>query len=573
MKKIFTSILVLILLALPTQAFASFEDVTEDFDYYYAIEYLEDTGAISSNTNFNPDESITRAAFFKMLLANAGIDIEDVDTNYFDDLTGDEWYAPYANKAVEIGLIDVNPSNPNFNGQKSVTRAEATKLLLKWGGIATPMYITEEDWTLSYRDVANNHMYAPYIQKSLELDIMPAYNEHYFGTYRKLSRSDAALAIYNLDSYTLTDAYIQAVADEIRAGFDVPLILMLEDIYSRIMGEYYGEDVDGEELMYETIKGMVEAVGDSYTVFMEPSESETFYDNLSGDFKGIGIYVEQEDDGTIVITEVIEGTPAEEAGLEDNDTILAVDDVDVEGMTLEEVIAMIKGEEGTEVELTIWRSSAMESRKLRVTVERAEITIPYITAEILEDNILYYDLLSFGETTGTEFVELTQSAMDDGDFEGILLDMRNNGGGYIYTAIQILSQFVPENETLFVISYTDLNTIYISEGPGTLSEYPIVVLINENSASASEIVASALQEYGYGEIMGTVSFGKGSAQDVYDYYEGSTLKITTSHWLTPNWIDLDQIGVTPDISVEDDNETSADEQLDAAIEKLQEMME
>ncbi len=571
-KLIISSILVSSLLCLPITS-AQFTDVAEDNKYYDAINYLENNGAIDSNTNFNPDEPITKAAFFKILLANSGVETDNVEKNYFKDLTGDEWYAPYANKAVEIGLIDLPSKDSVFEGNKYVTKVDAAKILLRWSGLGTPLFVKKDDWQYSYKDISYDNLYAPQIKMALDLNILQPYDDYYFGTYRKMTRGETALAIYNMDSYTLTGAYLQAIAEEIRDGMDIPLILILDDVYTRLTNELYNGDIDGETIMYEAIKSMVSAAGDPYTVFMDPSEAEGFFNSLSGDFKGIGVYLEQEDDGSIIITGVIEGAPAETAGFMAGDQILAVDDTDITGMTIDEVISLIQGEDGTQVKIRVKRQeSSMQSTEKNITVTRGSFEIQYISTDMLENNILYYEILSFGENTGEEFEQLTEEALAGNNVEGIIIDLRNNGGGYVNTTIEILNHFISENDILFIISSNEHNTIYISEGPGELSAYPIVILINEYSASASEIMASCLQEYGYAEIMGTTSYGKGSAQDLYEYYEGSSLKITTSHWKTPNWTDINGIGVIPDIEVQNNEDTTADEQLNAAINKVKEMI-
>ncbi|OIP81951.1 hypothetical protein COW94_02160 [Candidatus Peregrinibacteria bacterium CG22_combo_CG10-13_8_21_14_all_44_10] len=574
MKKTISILVLGALLLMPIQALASFEDVPEESEYYDAIYYLENTGAIVSGTNFNPEESVTKAAFFKMLLANSGFQPEEDQINYFGDLTGDEWYAPYANKAAELGLIDTSGEHPEFNGGNSLTKAEAAKFILRWGGIASALYIDEEEWNLDYNDISPTHIYAPYVKKVVDLGIIAPENTKYFGTYKKLSRGQAALAIYNMEAYTLTDAYMEIVASQIRDDLDVPLILILEDVYNRLTSEYYSsEDIYGEDLIYEAIKGMTEAAGDQYTVFMDPTESESFYNNLSGEMKGIGAYVHQNDAGTILITGFVDDSPAASSNLQVNDIIVKVNGAEIEGMDLETVIGLIKGEDGTDVDITISRTENGKTRYSTYTITRADFVIPYITTEVLEDNILYYNLLSFGENTGDEFAELTKEVLESSDISGIILDLRNNGGGYVNTTAQILDHFLPHGSIEFMISGTNINTMYISNGPGELMDYPTVILINGYSASASEITASSLQAYGYATIMGTQSFGKGSAQDIYNYYDGSSLKITTSHWQTPTWKDLNGIGVTPDIMTEDDPTTEEDEALEDAINEIMTMMD
>ncbi|KKT20326.1 MAG: hypothetical protein UW03_C0006G0061 [Candidatus Peregrinibacteria bacterium GW2011_GWA2_43_8] len=182
-------------------------------------------------------------------------------------------------------------------------------------------------------------------------------------------------------------------------------------------------------------------------------------------------------------------------------------------------------------------------------------------------------MASFGEFTGLDFEELTTDMLEDYDVEGVIVDLRDNGGGYLTTCADIMSHFITDDGEIMIIKTNYDETTYYSEGPADLNGLPLIILVNGNSASASEIMAAVLQEYDQATIIGTQSYGKGSAQDVVTYYDGSSLKITIAHWLTPGGQDLNGIGVTPDIEIEDAVTSDDDEQLEKAVEELKEMME
>ncbi len=558
MKKIIT-IATLIALTIPTIAQASFDDVTETHENHSAIEYLIESNGITDGDNFNPDQNITRAAFFKMLLANSGITSENEVENYFTDLEGDEWYAVYANKAYELGIIETE----NFYPSRTISKAEAVKVLIKWGGIAVPKYTSIEDWDVNYLDVSYENLYAPYIKKAIDIGLIEANDENYFGTHKQLTRAEAAQLIYDFDQYAITDAYLDIISSEVEQYLDIPMIMIIEDVYERLMNNYYGGGLDGETLIYDAIKGMTDSLGDVYTTFYPPTQADALTSTLSGNFKGIGVYLHQESNGDIVITDVIENSPAESSGFLANDIIKEIDGIEIEGMGLEEAAGLIRGEEGSSLDITVWRTDNNNvTRTTTITTTREDIDIKYVSAETLDENIVYFDIDSFGSSTDEEFDELLDEHIT-ASTRGIILDVRNNGGGYVNTATGILRHFITEDDIITTISYNRANVIHISAGPAELQDYPVVVLVNENSASASEILAVSLQEYGIATVIGEQTFGKGTAQELITYYDGSILKMTTSHWLTPSWRDINEIGVTPDIVVENE-----DEQLQEAIDTI-----
>lgn len=573
--KIFLTLAISIsLVVLPLQTLASFSDVTSENPYYDAINYLETSGAISTNETFNPDTPIKRCEFFKMLLADAGFKPEDTsDQNHFTDITGEEWYASYANKAAELGLIKVTSTNKTFNAEKEMTKGETAKLIMTWGGFATPMYLDKDDMTTSYKDLTYKNIYAPYIELALSLGIMNAKDENYFGTQKKITRGEVADMLYNFDGYLVTDEYVDYLTYNNIDIVNIPYVDILTDVYTKLTDNYYGGNLDEEQLMYGAIEGMVNTIGDVHTIYSEPIEAESLLNTLSGTYVGIGTYLNQEDNGDIIITETIENSPAEEKELQTNDIIRAVDNTSTEGKSVEDVSTMIRGEEGTNVILTIERMVRGNPETFEITLTRSAITIQYIHTEILENKFLYCKIDYFSDTIREDFEIAVNTELSEHKIKGLIIDLRNNPGGYVDTTTGIMSHFITEDYYEVIIHYNNSNTIYLSEGPAELAEYPTVILMNKNSASASEIMAAALQEYGLATIVGTQSFGKGTVQELYYYYDGSSLKYTVAHWLTPSGTDINGIGVTPDIIIEDDTETDDDEQLEKAVDTIEKMID
>lgn len=332
------------------------------------------------------------------------------------------------------------------------------------------------------------------------------------------------------------------------------------------------ERLTSRTLVDGAVAGLVHAVGDPYTVFQTAAQDEDFRDNLAGNLQGIGAEL-QEKDGVIVIVAPLKESPAEKAGMLPQDVITEVDGNSIIGQTLNEVVAKIRGPKGTSVQLTLVRTGQSEPIVLSIT--RAEIHVPSVeTTSITRDGktIGHIALRQFGDTSIEELrVELQKLSLQKVD--AIVLDLRFNGGGYLDGAVDLVSFFVREGEVVTVQHRTGSPERHTVSGRPLLPDIPLAVLQNEGSASASEIVAGALQDHGRATIIGTQSFGKGTVQEIFDLPEGGSMRITVAKWLTPNGKDLGKEGVHPDIEVVRTAEDYAadpprDPQLDAAVEWL-----
>ena len=318
------------------------------------------------------------------------------------------------------------------------------------------------------------------------------------------------------------------------------------------------------------IEGLVRAYGDPYTTYFPPKEAEAFNEDISGNFSGVGMEVGMRD-GILTIIAPLQGTPAEKAGLLAGDKLISINGSSTEGMAVDEAVSHIRGEEGTVVTLSIFRAGMTEPKEYKVT--RAQIEVPTVKTEKRGD-IFIISLYSFNALAEMKMQQALRDYVSSGATK-LVLDLRGNPGGYLQGAVSIASYFMPAGKVVLRESFGDEREeeIYRSRG-ATLKQFaPIemVVLIDGGSASASEILAGALQEQGYATLVGAPSFGKGSVQELVNLPSGSSLKVTIARWLTPNGRSISNGGLTPDIAVERtvaDREASRDPQLDAAIQVL-----
>lgn len=349
------------------------------------------------------------------------------------------------------------------------------------------------------------------------------------------------------------------------------------DVWDELIDHYIEpQKLQVTPLVYGAAEGLVRSVGDPYTVFMTPKESKEFEDGLAGNLEGIGAELTVRD-GLIMIVTPIKGSPAERAGLRPKDVIQKVDGMSTEEWSLHQVVSRIRGPKGTVVKLTIGRENA---GSLTFSITRDAIHIPSVEAKRIQRSgttIGYVALNQFGENSIAELRKELQSFAKDGVF-GVILDLRNNGGGYLEGAVELTSIFLRQGTVVSVQHRQGPGEALSVSGKALLPDTPLVVLQNEATASASEIVSGALQDHGRATVIGTKSFGKGTVQEVVDL-GGASLRVTVARWLTPKGRNLGKEGVHPDITVDmpkqdpAEGQTSTvgekpDPQLDAAVEAL-----
>lgn len=339
-----------------------------------------------------------------------------------------------------------------------------------------------------------------------------------------------------------------------------------------IVHEYYvDKPLDDVKLMQGAIRGMLESIGDPHTTYMDPQQYKDLTTDLAGEYEGIGAWVNTEGE-YLTIVEPIKGSPAEKAGLLPGDQIIAVDGVDMTGVLPEVVRQKVLGPKGTTVVLTIRRIQEDGAEEIfDVSIQRASIQVASVESEMLEGNIAYIRMRNFGENTDRELRNQLRELLEQNP-SGLILDLRNNTGGYLDTAINVASEFIAEGVIMYEDYGDGTRDTLKAKGNGLATEIPLVVLVNEFSASASEVVAGAIQDRGRGILVGVTTFGKGSVQTVVPLQgDQGAVRVTVARWLTPSERQISEIGLTPDVVVErsdEDFKAGRDPQLDKAIEIL-----
>lgn len=331
--------------------------------------------------------------------------------------------------------------------------------------------------------------------------------------------------------------------------------------------DYYGDIPDDDEMTYGAIRGAVNTLGDPFTAFIDPEIAEINREDDTGSFEGIGAYVTMRD-GRLMIVNTFKDQPAEKAGVRRGDIVLKVDDTAIENMSVYEAITLIRGEAGTPVVLTIVRQGQDE---FEVEITRAQIDIPVVESEMREDGIAYVSLFDFS-SEATDKLEREIEDLLEQDPQGLILDLRGNPGGWLNEAVETTGLFLSKDALVLIERFKD-GTEQTYEAPNrpAAPDIPMVVLVDGGSASASEIVAGALQDHERAVLIGEKTFGKGSVQWPHELSNGAEMRVTVARWFTPNDRAIHGEGLEPDIAVEiteEDFEADLDPQLERAIEYL-----
>ena len=335
-----------------------------------------------------------------------------------------------------------------------------------------------------------------------------------------------------------------------------------------LIDRYYRGDVDDEALQEGLYKGYIEALNDPYSAYYDEEETKELNEAITGEFCGIGALMSQDKStGLITIVQVYENSPASEAGLKEKDVLYKVDGKDILDKSLNEVVNKVRGEEGTTVELTVLRGE--DGDEITMTATRRVIQTHTVESQVLEGDIGVLSVSEFGAVTKEQYKTALEELENQG-IQGLIVDLRGNPGGSLDVVVDILDEMLPEGMIVSVKDKDGKVEEYTSDDEHQFRK-PLVVLVDGNSASASEIYAGAIQDYGIGQIVGTQTYGKGVVQQIYDLKDGSCVKLTIAEYLTPKGRSIDGEGITPDVEVEyerDENRPDYDNQMEKALELI-----
>lgn len=355
-------------------------------------------------------------------------------------------------------------------------------------------------------------------------------------------------------------------------GADITYLTTKLVLIKNKLEDTYIYDMDSEKMIESSIKGYVNGLGDKYTEYLTKEDMKELLETTSGSFVGIGVYmVNNTADNTIVIVGVIDGSVAQSAGLQVGDIISKVNDIEYKGEQLDKVSESIKGEEGSEVKITVIRNS----ETLDFNIKRSSVKIKSVDSKMLDDNIGYIQIASFNDGTADEF-KSAYNEIKDSVKKGLVIDLRNNGGGVVDESLKIAETMVEKGKTLLITADKNKNEKVDKSKEDPIINVPVILLINNYTASASEILAGTLKENCGYKIVGIQSYGKGVIQSIYSFKDGTGLKVTMEEYFTPNHNVINKVGISPDIEVDLDDEWKNisnvpyenDLQLQRAVEEL-----
>ena len=353
--------------------------------------------------------------------------------------------------------------------------------------------------------------------------------------------------------------YVTGTSSDASDGIGSKVEAKLNALDSVLSNKFYFDDVDDEKAANSIYKAYLSSYGDKYTVYYTPEEYKSLVESTSGTFYGIGAVCQKSDEGGIVIVEPYEDAPAYKAGIRKGDRVIKVDGKDIMDMDLSAAVALIKGDKGTKVTLTVIR----DGQTMDISIKRDAVNIKTVDYEMREDSIGYIVISQFDDVTTEQFKSALTDLQNQG-MKGLIIDVRSNPGGVLSVVVDIVDEIVPKGLIVYTEDVDGNRKEYNGKSSNELS-IPIAVLVDGNSASASEIFAGALQDYGKAKIIGTQTFGKGIVQTIQPLTDGSAIKYTIAKYYTPKGQDIHGHGVTPDIVVEYDGSVDSDNQYDAAM--------
>lgn len=597
------SALILGVFLLSSNAYA-FRDVTERSTIYPAVSDLIERGVLKDGSFFRATEAMPASFFWQLILNDQGFDPSQVDTmvELPPNISDTDPLGPYIREAISQGYID---GTKKFNKDDTIRRVEALKILVQTKEIKEPKKVSAI-FRKKVKGVSPIAKYLPPVEAAYASQMIKNEDIEALRPYEDLTRSELVQWLYNWhksgelkisslavpkkdDSLYPQYPYEKRLNKTIRTPkenrekakivienlFGVPQnqeLGVLNEVFNQINRKFkFQEKLDDErieKMTNEAIAKMVEGLDDKYSIYVEPEKAKDFTDNLNGEFEGIGAYVEMVDN-QFTITAPITGSPAEAAGIKAGDIVIRVDDESIEGMPIGDIIDRVKGPAGSEVKL--WIKRGEQGRE--IMVKRGKITIPALKLE-WKDGLPVIGIHQFSRDTADKLNKMLKEEVLNKNPKGIIFDLRNNPGGFLTSAVEVGQIFLKNQQRIFSAEYKDAEEVFKAKGTGQLAGYdkPMVFIQNKGSASASEILTSMIKDYKIGKIIGTDSLGKGTVQEVIQFTNGGSLKLTVAKWISPkgNWIN--EIGVLPDVEVADptdeEKENKVDYQMETAIREV-----
>lgn len=548
------------------QPAAAFSDVPADHPYASDIQHLEGLGVVTEDA-FQPNLPVTREVFAKWVFKNVGFVGEQYKRKnklvLLDVKRKGNPYAPYIYRLIDLGALQIpeGKKSIHFKPKEPMKRIEALEWILFVEGIPVPKVFDTNAFQV--KDVKASSKYAALIHKAIQLEMLQPGRVKPFG---KVSRAQAAHFLKTARTSGASGILTVTIAPTIDSDLmRNPKYDILVGAWNKIIQSYLHKDkVKKDDLVYGAVEGLVKELGDKNSNFERPGDN-ALLDSLSGEVEGIGAVVQKKDDDIVVVTPLAD-SPAERAGLLPNDIITKVNGEVVKGMKLDIVVAKIKGKKGTQVVLDIRRNG----KNLTFTITRDIVRVISVSTERTDDNIAVIELRDFGRNVDIEFSDVMNKIRENKP-KGIIIDLRNNPGGFLDKSITIAGHFIKNGEKVASVKYPDHEQTYNSSGDGVLAEYKIVIIANGGTASAAEILSGALQDHGLAKVVGEKTFGKGTVQELSDFTDGSTLKLTVAEWLTPKGRSIEKDGIAPDIEVkltDEDRKAERDPQMERALAEI-----
>ncbi len=534
---------------------------------------------LDQHGNFFPNQKINKVSFIKAAFTDAGITPpHTLLDSPFKDIPVNSWFSPYIKKALDIKAISLTP-NYYFHPGNTLSRQKALTIALAIFGIPINTQ-TPTPHTL-FKDIRPNQTDSSYFQTAYLLGINFNQNPTLFQPSKLLTKADAAELLTKVKDVAKSHGFF--IPGTVSVSSNSPAILVSPtitpteqqllqspdfsvflNVWDRIHNQYLNSKTLNEStIIQNAIAGMVNGLGDPHSEYRQPGNNGTNFIYLPDKYDGIGAVIEKVNTHYIIQT-TINNSPAFRAGLQTGDVIYQIEGHGVNDLNNNNITNLIKGPTGTTLHLQIKRNGQI----LSFNIIRETIDIASVHYKTISSNINYLRIDQFTENSGKEFELILPKILKNGS-KKLIIDLRNNPGGYLTSTQTILNHILYKNQTDFYTENASGTEIpYTSKGPGELHNYKIAVLINKGSASAAEIMTGALQDLKLAKIFGTISYGKGTIQQIVDYGNNTTLKLTIAQWLTPDLHSINNVGITPDYIVnitKTQKANSQDPQLNAAI--------